>query len=55
MAVHRVPLQMMGIMPKNTGEFGGVEKKNKIIYKKRINTSKNWGIKFLVQKRSNKF
>lgn len=30
MAVHRVPPQMMGIMPKNTGGFGDVEKRIKL-------------------------
>ncbi len=30
MAAHRVPLQMMGIMPNNVGGFGDVEKASSV-------------------------
>lgn len=34
MAAHRVPPQMMGIIPNNTGRFGDVEKASKVICQK---------------------
>ncbi len=34
MAAHRVPPQMMGIIPNNTGGFGDVEKASKVICQK---------------------
>jgi len=36
MAAHRVPPQMMGIMPNNVGGFGDVEKAAKVFYKNEI-------------------
>lgn len=36
MAVHRVPPQMMGIMPSNFGGFGGVEKAAKVFFNNEI-------------------
>ena len=49
MAAHRVPPQMMGIMPSNVGGFGDVEKaanvfvRNELIpLQKRINEINEW-------------
>lgn len=49
MAAHRVPPQMMGIMPSNVGGFGDVEKaslvfvRNELIpLQKRISELNNW-------------
>lgn len=49
MAAHRVPLQMMGIMPSNVGGFGDMEKaanffvRNELIpLQKRIGELNHW-------------
>lgn len=49
MAAHRVPPQMMGIMPSNTGDFGDVEKaanvfvRNELIpLQKRLQELNDW-------------
>lgn len=36
MAAHRVPPQMMGIMPNNTGSFGDIEKKYKVFVRNEL-------------------
>lgn len=36
MAAHRVPPQMMGIMPNNTGSFGDIEKKCKVFVRNEL-------------------
>ncbi|STV49655.1 phage portal protein, pbsx family [Klebsiella pneumoniae subsp. ozaenae] len=36
MAAHRVPPQMMGIMPSNVGGFGVVEKASKVFVKNEL-------------------
>lgn len=36
MAAHRVPPQMMGIMPNNVGGFGDVEKASKVFVKNEL-------------------
>ncbi|WP_431189844.1 hypothetical protein, partial [Blautia wexlerae] len=49
MAAHRVPPQMMGIMPNNVGGFGDVEKASKVFVRnelmplqKRLQELNNW-------------
>lgn len=49
MAAHRVPPQMMGIMPNNVGGFGDVEKASKVFVRnellplqKRISEINDW-------------
>ncbi|RCG79246.1 phage portal family protein [Enterobacter hormaechei] len=49
MAAHRVPPQMMGIMPSNVGGFGDVEKASKVFVRneliplqKRIKELNDW-------------
>lgn len=48
-AVHRVPPQMMGIMPNNVGGFGDIEKASKVFVRnellplqKRIQEFNDW-------------
>ena len=36
MAAHRVPPQMMGIMPNNVGGFGDVEKASKVFVRNEL-------------------
>lgn len=36
MAAHRVPLQMMGIMPNNVGGFGDVEKASRVFVRNEL-------------------
>ncbi|SMG59026.1 phage portal protein, PBSX family [Cedecea sp. NFIX57] len=36
MAAHRVPPQMMGIMPSNVGRFGDVEKASKVFVRNEV-------------------
>ncbi len=36
MAAHRVPPQMMGIMPNNVGGFGDVEKASKVFMRNEL-------------------
>ena len=36
MAAHRVPPQMMGIIPNNTGGFGDVEKASRVFVRNEI-------------------
>ena len=36
MAAHRVPPQMMGIMPSNVGGFGDVEKASKVFVRNEL-------------------
>lgn len=36
MAAHRVPPQMMGIIPNNTGGFGDVEKASKVFVRNEL-------------------
>jgi capsid portal protein len=36
LAVHRVPPQLMGIMPNNIGEFVNVEKENKVFVRNEL-------------------
>lgn len=36
MAKHRVPPQMMGIIPNNTGEFGDVEKASRVFVRNEL-------------------
>ncbi len=38
MAAHRVPPQMMGIMPNNVGGFGDVEKASKVFVRNELNS-----------------
>ncbi len=41
MAAHRVPLQMLGIIPNNTGGFGDVEKASRVfVHNERITLQK---------------
>lgn len=49
MAAHRVPPQMMGIMPSNVGGFGDVEKASRVFVRnelmplqKRLQELNNW-------------
>ena len=49
MAAHRVPPQMMGIIPNNTGGFGDVEKASRVFVRnelmplqKRLQELNNW-------------
>lgn len=49
MAAHRVPPQMMGIMPSNVGGFGDVEKASKVFVRnellplqRRLEEVNNW-------------
>lgn len=36
LAAHRVPPQMMGIIPQNTGGFGDVEKAAKVFFRNEL-------------------
>ena len=36
MAAHRVPPQMMGIIPQNTGGFGDIEKASKVFVRNEL-------------------
>lgn len=36
MAAHRVPPQMMGIIPNNTGSFGDVEKASRVFVRNEL-------------------
>lgn len=56
MAAHRVPPQMMGIMPSNVGGFGDVEKASKVFVRneliplqKRIMEVNKWLDKKIIQ------
>lgn len=55
MAAHRVPPQMMGIMPNNVGGFGDVEKASKVFVRnelmplqKNFESLNNWAGKEII-------
>lgn len=55
MAAHRVPPQMMGIMPNNVGGFGDVEKASKVFVRnelmplqKNFESLNNWAEKEII-------
>lgn len=56
MAAHRVPPQMMGIMPSNVGGFGDVEKASNVFVRneliplqKRLEELNNWANTVIVK------